>query len=156
MLFKLSLFLHVLAAILWIGGMLFLTLIIAPFLKSLNDRKQQSFLYQMVGTRYRFWGWISIVILLITGPLNLYLMGISPLAIFNPTFHGTDYGFALMMKLGFVFIIVVSSILHDFWLGPKARNSPEYTKVARIFGRSNLVIALLIVIFAVFLRTGGM
>ena len=143
------------AAILWIGGMLFLSLIIAPFLKSLNDRKQQTILYQAVGTRYRFWGWIAIVILLVTGPLNLYLMGISPLIIFNTTFHGTDYGFALMMKLGFVFIIVVSSLLHDFWLGPKARYSPKYTKIARIAGRSNLIIALLIVIFAIFIRTGG-
>lgn len=155
MLLKLSLFLHVMAAILWIGGMLFITLVIAPFLRSLNDRKQQSMLYQAIGTRYRFWGWVAIVILLITGPINLYLMGISPLLIFNPTFHGTDYGFALMMKLGFVFIIVASSLLHDFWIGPKARQSPKYSKIAKIAGRSNLIIAILIVIFAVFIRTGG-
>lgn len=155
MLLKISLFLHVMAAMLWIGGMLFLTLIIAPFLKTLNDQKQKTFLYQAIGTRYRFWGWIAIVTLLITGPLNLYLMGISPLVIFNPTFRGTDYGFALMMKLGFVFIIVVSSLLHDFWIGPKARHSPKYSKVAKIAGRSNLIIAILIVIFAIFIRTGG-
>ncbi len=155
MLLKISLFFHVMAAILWIGGMLFLTLVIAPFLRSLNDRKQQSILYQAVGTRYRFWGWVAIVTLLITGPVNLYLMGISPLLIFNPTFHGTDYGFALMMKLAFVFIIVASSLLHDFWIGPKARQSPKYSKIAKIAGRSNLIIAILIVIFAVFIRTGG-
>ncbi|MEE8423283.1 MAG: DUF4149 domain-containing protein [Thermodesulfobacteriota bacterium] len=155
MLLKLSLFLHVMAAILWIGGMLFITLVLAPFLRSLNDRKQQSMLYQAVGTRYRFWGWVAIVTLLITGPINLYLMGISPLLIFNPAFHGTDYGFALMMKLGFVFIIVASSLLHDFWIGPKARQSPKYSKIAKIAGRSNLIIAILIVIFAVFIRTGG-
>ena len=155
MLLKISLFFHVIAAILWIGGMLFLTLVIAPFLRSLNDRKQQSMLYQAVGTRYRFWGWVAIVTLLITGPVNLYLMGISPLLIFNPTFHGTDYGFALMMKLAFVFIIVASSLLHDFWIGPKARQSPKYSKIAKIAGRSNLIIAILIVIFAVFIRTGG-
>ncbi len=155
MLLKISLFFHVMAAILWIGGMLFLTLVIAPFLRSLNDRKQQSMLYQAVGTRYRFWGWVAIVTLLITGPVNLYMMGISPLLIFNPTFHGTDYGFALMMKLAFVFIIVASSLLHDFWIGPKARQSPKYSKIAKIAGRSNLIIAILIVIFAVFIRTGG-
>lgn len=155
MLLKISLFFHIMAAILWIGGMLFLSLVIAPFLRSLNDRKQQSMLYQAVGTRYRFWGWIAIVTLLITGPVNLYLMGISPLLIFNPTFHGTDYGFALMMKLAFVFIIVASSLLHDFWIGPKSRQSPKYSKIAKIAGRSNLIIAIIIVIFAVFIRTGG-
>ncbi len=32
---------------------------------------------------------------------------------------------------------------------------PKYSKIAKIAGRSNLIIAILIVIFAVFIRTGG-
>ena len=155
MLFKLSLFLHVLAAIFWVGGMLFLTIVIAPFLKTVKDQKGFSLIYQELGTRYRFWGWIAIVTLLITGPLNLYVMGVSPLIIFDPSFHGTSYGRTLITKLSLVFIIVVASLLHDFWLGPKARYSPRYSMIARALGRSNLVIALLIVVFAIFLRAGG-
>jgi putative copper export protein len=153
--FKLSLFVHILAAIFWVGGMLFLTLVVAPFLKTIEDEEKRSQIYQVVGTRFRFWGWIAIAVLLITGPLNLYLMGIPPALIFDPKFHSTDYGWTLMTKLGFVFIIVISSLLHDFWFGPKARHSAGYAKLAMYMGRSNLIIALIIVVLAVFLRTGG-
>jgi len=61
----------------------------------------------------------------------------------------------LAIKLALVFIIVVSSFTHDFFFGPKARNSPRYTLIAKVFGRGNLIVALFIVIFAVILRAGG-
>ncbi|MFZ3071642.1 MAG: DUF4149 domain-containing protein, partial [Thermodesulfobacteriota bacterium] len=77
MIFKVSLFLHVLAAIFWIGGMLFLSLVVAPFLKSLNDPVKKSEIYQFVGKRYRFFGWVAIVILLVTGPVNFYYIGVT-------------------------------------------------------------------------------
>jgi putative copper export protein len=152
-LLEVSLLLHVVAAIFWVGGMLFLTLVVAPFLKTIEDEDKRSEIYQVVGTRFRFWGWIAIAILLATGPLNLYLMGIPPTLIFDTSFHASDYGWKLMMKVGLVFIIVVSSLVHDFWLGPKARHSARYTKPAMYAGRSNLVIALIIIVLAVLLRT---
>ncbi len=152
---KVSLFLHIVAAIFWIGGMLFLTLVVAPFLSTIEDSAQRSSIYQVVGTRYRFWGWVAIVILLITGPLNLYLMGMPPHRVMDPSFLATNYGKTLLAKVGLVVVIVLTSILHDFWLGPRARESRTYTFYARLIGRSNLVLALFIVILAVFLRTGG-
>ena len=60
-----------------------------------------------------------------------------------------------MIKLGLVALIVISSLLHDFWVGPKARTSPKFSFYAKVFGRGNLIVALLIVIFAVIIRTGG-
>jgi len=150
MLLELALFLHILAAILWIGGMLFLTLVIAPFLQSMPDPTERSKIYQVVGKKYRTWGWAAIITLLVTGPVILYtLYGISPGEIFSSKLHSTGFGKALAGKLLLVFIIVVSSFTHDFWLGPKARVSPNYSTIARIFGRSNLLVALFIVIFAV-------
>ena len=153
---KLALFFHVLAAILWIGGMLFITLVIAPFLQSMPDPAERSRIYQVVGKKYRLWGWVAIVTLLVTGPVILYtLYGIPPRDIISARLHSTGFGKALSVKLALVFMIVVSSFIHDFWLGPKARSSPNYTTIARVFGRSNLIVALLIVIFAVVLRAGG-
>ncbi len=153
--FKVALFLHIVAAIFWIGGMLFLTLVIAPFLKSLNDPKAKSEIYQVVGKKFRFWGWVAIIILLVTGPINLYYLGVGLSTITDPAFHSTPYGKVLMTKIALVVLIVASSLLHDFYLGPKARTSPRFSKFAVIFGRSNLIIALFIVIFAVLLRAGG-
>ncbi len=149
-----SIALHIIAAMFWVGGMLFLTLVVAPFLKTIEDETRRSEIYQVVGTKFRFFGWMAILILLVTGPLNLYYMGIPLTAIFDASFRGSDYGWTLTAKLVFVFIIVVTSLAHDFWLGPKARGSAGYSRLAMYLGRSNLIVALIIVVFAVLLRTG--
>jgi putative copper export protein len=152
---KLSLFLHVISAIFWIGGMLFLSLIIVPFLLALKTPQERSAVYRKIGPKYRTLAWIAIIILLITGPLNLYLLGTNPMQIFDPAFLATDYGKALLIKIILVVVLVVSSLLHDFWVGPKARTSDKFRTYAKIFGRTNLILAILIVLFAVFVRTGG-
>ncbi len=126
-----------------------------PFLLALKDPKDRSAVYRQIGPKYRTLAWIAIIILLITGPVNLYLLGINPAVIFTPDFLATGYGKALLIKLIIVFILVVSSLLHDFWVGPKARTSKKFSSYARIFGRTNLILAILIVLFAVFIRTAG-
>ncbi len=152
---KLSIWIHVVAAMFWIGGMLFLTLVIAPFLRGIEDQKERSRIYQMVGRRFRFWGWIAIAILLISGPLNLYLMGLPLGNLLEADLYRGPYGRALLTKLIFVTIIVITSFLHDFVFGPKARNSPRYSNISRWIGRGNLLIALVIAFLAVVLRLGG-
>src|SRR3989304_3653149 len=109
MILKIALLLHIISAIFWVGGMLFLVLVIAPFLKTIPDPKAKSQIFQVVGKQYRFWGWVA--------------------------------------KITLVTIIVISALVHDFWIGPKARNSAKHARLARIFGRTNLIIALLIVLF---------
>ncbi len=157
MLIKVALFLHVISAIFWVGGMLFITLVVAPFLKTMPDPADRSKVYQFVGKKYRKLGWIAIIILLVTGPILLYsFYGLSVPGVFMAPVHTTAVGMTVSIKLGLVFLLVLSSLIHDFWLGPKARNSPKFSLIAKIFGRSNLVVALLIVIFAVILRAGGL
>lgn len=156
MLLKVALFLHIVAALFWVGGMLFLTLIIVPFLNALKDPREKSRIYQIVGKRYRSLGWVAIITLLATGPVVLYtLYGILPQGVLDPAFHSTHFGRTIAVKLTLVAIIVISSLVHDFFLGPMARNSPRFSFYAKVFGRSNLVIALLIVLFAVLIRAGG-
>ena len=154
---KVALFLHVISAIFWVGGMLFITLVVAPFLKTMPNPADRSKVYQFVGRKYRLLGWIAIIILLVTGPVLLYtIYGISMPDIFLTSLHSTPIGKTLSIKLTLVVVIVLSSLIHDFWLGPKARNSPKFSLIAKIFGRGNLFVALLIVIFAVILRVGGL
>jgi len=156
MLLKFALFLHITSAIFWVGGMLFISLVLAPFLMSLPTPAERSKVYQVVGKKYRRYGWTAIIILLITCPIVFHgLHGLWPHAIFTSALHGTPLGRALSIKLTFVAILVISSLVHDFWLGPKARGSKSFTTIAKVFGRSNLIIAIIIVIFAVFLRLGG-
>src|SRR3990170_6484320 len=107
---KLSLFLHILAAIFWIGGMLFLTIVVVPFLKTIKDVQERSRIYQVVGKSFRFWGWIAIIILVVTGPLNLYLMGIPLSILLDPSIHSTPYGKVLSIKISFVILIILTSL----------------------------------------------
>lgn len=151
MLLKLALFLHIISAIFWIGGMLFLVLVIAPFLKTLADPKEKSRIYQIVGKQYRFWGWAAIITLLVTGPFMLLTL-YPDHSMYAPN---NDFGMAVTGKILLVTIIVLSSFFHDFLIGPRARSSPKYSTIARVFGRANLLIALLIALFAVFIRAGG-
>jgi uncharacterized membrane protein len=154
---KLALFLHILSAIFWIGGMLFITLVVAPFLKTMPDPKDRSKVYQFVGKRYRRFGWVAIITLLVTGPVLLHLIyGITPGDYFSSETLSTGFGHALVIKLVLVALIVFSSFTHDFFFGPRARNSPWYSLIAKVFGRGNLIVALFIVLFAVILRAGGL
>jgi putative copper export protein len=153
---KISLFLHVMSAIFWVGGMLFLTLVIVPFLNVLKDPAEKGMVYRAIGPRYRTYAWVAIALLCVTGPLNLHLLGVPLSSLFDPAFHATAYGRALLIKLFLVFLIIISSLLHDFWVGPKARVSPKFSFYARVFGRSNLFIAILIIICAIIIRAGGL
>lgn len=135
--------------------MLFLVLVVAPFLMTLEDTKERARIYQVVGKTFRFWGWVAIILLLFTGFFNLYFMGFSR-DLLHPSFYTQPFGRALGIKLSLIIIIVISSILHDFTFGPGARENPYYSQVARWLGRFNLLIALAIVFLAVSLRLGGM
>jgi len=154
--FKLSLYLHIVSAMFWIGGMLFITLIIAPFLATIEDRRQRSAIYQVVGKKFRFIAWIAIIIMLVTGPVNLYYIGVTPGMLFDGDFARSSFGMAIWLKIFVIILLLISSIAHDFWLGPKARNSPNFSKIAKIMGRSNLLLALIIALLAVFIRAGGL
>ena len=149
-----TLFLHLLAALFWVGGMLFLVLIIGPFLMTL-DPKDRSRVYQFVGQKYRKFGWIAILILLITGPMNLYFLGIPFSSLTDTTFLASSYGRTLLVKVLLIATLVISSLVHDFYIGPKARSNRRFSTLARTLGRMNLLLALFIALFAVFLRVGG-
>lgn len=152
---QLFLFIHILCAILWIGAMMFFTFVMVPFIRSEGDKPEHRLVMLALARRTRPLGWGAVVLLLITGPLVLNGMGVSPMNIFDPSFHTTEYGKTLMMKLTFIFLIVASSLTHDFWFGPRAREDENMRKYAKFWGRSNFIMALVIVFFAVSLRLGS-
>ncbi|MFN3263321.1 MAG: hypothetical protein ACK42C_00285, partial [Aquificaceae bacterium] len=100
---ELVLFLHIVLASLWVGGMLFLVLVLAPFVRKLPIRDQA---FQEVGRRFSLYGTLgSLSLLFLTGLLNIhYILGFSGLLdLSNP------YTRTLMHKLiVFFFIVVVS------------------------------------------------
>lgn len=154
-LYFISVFLHVIFAAFWIGGMLFLPLILLPSIKNNPERIHLLF---HTGIKFRFYGWIALIGLIITGITNMFLKGIP----FNLEFLiKNQYGKLLGLKLLFFFTMLLVSGLHDFYVGTKTieqiqqNKSENINQLARWTGRINLLLALSIAFLGVALSRGG-
>lgn len=153
MLLQVALFLHILAAAFWIGGMLFLVLVLVPFLRTIPDPAKKLEIYDIVGRKFSMWGWVALGILVITGPMVLYyLHGIAPSDLLKPATYSGVFGMILGFKLMFVIIAIIISAVHDFYIGPAAVERVSWAGAARIIGRMNFFIAIIIIVLAVILR----
>ncbi len=135
---------HVIAAMLWVGGMLFFSLVLVPCLRPGLSETLRADLMSRAGLRFRVVGWISIVVLLTTGVLRQDGQALSA------------YGTAFHVKLFLVFVMVSLTLVHDLVLGPKSialsrsmGRSGSFQKKVRLVARFNLLIGLLIVFAAV-------
>jgi copper resistance protein D len=155
--------LHVLAALLWLGGMFFFALVGAPVLRQVDSPVLRAQLYRALGSRFRTVGWAAIAVLVVTGLLNLQLRGLLTWDVLgSAAFWGTQYGHSLAWKLGAVTAMIGISAFHDFASGPAAaRLDPGSASGARArrsaawLGRLNAAIGIIVVIAAVRLARGG-
>lgn len=162
-LYYINVTIHVLAAILWLGGMFFLAAVGAPVLREVQPPSLRVQLFQALGTRFRRVGWVAIVILLVTGVLNLQLRGLLRAEyLLDAAFWSTAYGNALVWKLTAVTVMLTISALHDYVFGPAAarmeRGSPEAAHARRNaswMARINAIVGIVLVIAAVRLARGG-
>ncbi|MBI2357648.1 MAG: DUF4149 domain-containing protein [Deltaproteobacteria bacterium] len=162
--YLLSVWLHIIAAAVWIGGMVFLALVLIPIIRRPEFRGQASSLVHFTGIRFRWIGWASIFLLLLTGATNLVFRGISVAVLSSGDFWRSPFGWTLGSKLIVVAVVLALSIVHDFFIGPKASAagranpaSPEAMRLRRQaswFGRVNLVLALIIALFGIMLVRG--
>ena len=143
------LFIHIVLASLWVGGMLFLVLVLAPYIRKLPLRDEA---FQEVGRRFSLYGTLgALSLLFITGMLNFHnIVGISNLFEFQNTYVRTFWH-----KLAFFIVVGAVSIVHDLYFGKKSAGSEFHRFMARLLGFLNLFLSLLIVYFAVKLRFGG-
>ena len=98
--------LHVLATLVWLGGMLFFALI-APILRDIEDDALRASLFGSLGRRLRTVGWVCIAVLLATGVGQLHLRGWWGGAVWGtPGFWGSALGSALACKFGLVALVL--------------------------------------------------
>jgi len=153
--YLISVFIHVICATIWIGGMLFLPLVLLPSIKNHPDR---ILLLQKTGIKFRFIGWICLTILFITGLLNIYLRGL-------PLTWGylseSSYGQLLGLKLLLFIVMLIIGVIHDFYIGHKSidemknTSNGNFRKLAQWSGRLNLLLALAIAFIGIVLSRGG-
>lgn len=163
--YQLSVLVHVVSAMVWVGGMLFLALVAAPATRHLPPAERGA-LFSVLGRRFRVVGWTSIAILVATGLLNVRFRGIGWEAVVSGRLFGSEFGRVLAAKLGLVAAMLVVAAVHDVVLGPASVRASAGTgpvafgqaatlrRRASLLARLNAVLALLVVALAVALVRG--
>jgi copper resistance protein D len=154
---------HVLAALLWLGGMFFLAAVGAPVLRKVEPAALRAQLFNQLGRQFRTVGWIAIAVLIATGLVNLQIIGLLRWErLSDPALWASPYGTALAWKLAAVTVMVSASAFHDFVHGPAAARlvpgSPAAVKArsrAAWMARVNALVGIVLVIAAVRLSRGG-
>ena len=148
--------LHMLAAVSWIGGMIFLSLVLAPLVRSRKAAPEFMALFRSAARRFRFVVWGAIAVLLLTGPPLLHQRGI-------PITNPSGWPMILSVKLGLVAILLFVTITHDLIIGPRVgrilqlpterRTSSDHAMVAWSpwIARCSLLLTLAVLLAAVML-----
>jgi putative copper export protein len=152
--YYISVWLHIIGATFWIGGMLFLPLVLLPGIKDHPDRKK---LLLATGLKFRYFGYIALALMLVTGLLNIYYRGLS----FSWTFFfESKYGSLVSLKILLFITMIILSIFHDLIFGRKAieeqlMDDPALKLITRWTGRLLLLISIVMAYIGVVLSRGG-
>lgn len=171
---QIVLFIHIAAAMFWIGEMLLLALVVGPYSRGLGP-EERSRLFAGIGRRSLPFAWGAIIVLVITGLLNLAYLHISLRELIQPAFYRTPFGTDLDLKLIAVIAMIAVSAIHDFVVARRngelrrrlaeAKGIPpadlvalqaKMRTLASRLGQLNLVLALAVLFLAAGLVTGGL
>jgi uncharacterized membrane protein len=159
-----ALLLHILAAVVWIGGAIFLAAVLIPVMRDPALRPHAVGMIRRVGVRFRNIGWACFLILIVTGAVNLGRFGVGWERFTSAALWGSTWGMILGAKLILVTLVLVMSGVHDFFVGPRARamlrDAPSSAKAMRLrrlagwMGRLNVLFGVVIVALAIMLMRG--
>jgi copper resistance protein D len=159
-----SVYIHILMAMFWIGGMIFTAAVLVPASRHKMFENKRGELFKVIGTGFSRISWVIFLLMIISGITALLGMGYSMSDLATSHFWGSGYGNTLLGKLHLFSLVLILSGIHDFWLGPKAARlmdeDPEnkmtrrFRKMSSWAGRLNLILGLIIVYYAVSLVRG--
>ena len=158
--YQILVLIHLISAITWLGGMLFLVMVMVPLAR--RDPSVGFGTLRKAAEKFVWIAWGAKVVLAGSGAyLAWEYWNIRPETFFTGSTHFVDY---LQRKTGIFVIVVILSLVHDFWLGPRMMDRLELARatgaelprgLGRLFvqwaARINLVLVIWIVAFAVWM-----
>lgn len=114
---------HLLAAMAWIGGMLFILLVLLPIMRGALPPNERIVLFARVAERYGVLSWVSLSILVVTGFLNAEHRGVLWSHLLD-----SPYGRTLALKLLLVGIVIVITFVHAFYYGRRITRLAEQAR----------------------------
>ncbi len=155
--------LHLVAASIWVGGSIFIGVILSPMLKMIARTAEERLVILMkIGRRFNCIAIPSFGVLVLTGIYN------SKAFLFEPTtLYQTNYGVILLIKIVLVIATLIAYILHIRITNSETETrivtghaSATYTQSIRskviILGRAIVILSVLILLLAAFLDVGGL
>jgi uncharacterized membrane protein len=141
---------HLLAAISWIGGMMFLSLVLAPLFRRAGLSGERLLLFRDIARRYRVLVWAAMALLIGSGMILLDQRGVQ---FTKPQ----SWPGPFQVKLALVAVLMGLTLSHDLFLGPRqAKEAPGTEAVTsvtlslvRFIPRLALLLALGVVFAAV-------
>jgi uncharacterized membrane protein len=163
-LYLLSIWLHIIAASIWIGGTIFLAAVLVPMIRRPEYRAFAPAMLQSAGERFRKIGWASLLVLMATGVTNLAFRRFAWTDVATPQGWNSRFGQTLAEKLLVVATIMVLSLAHDLWVGrrataawlanPSSEETRRLRRQASWIGRINLLLSLIAAALGVMLVRG--
>jgi copper resistance protein D len=152
---------HLVAASIWVGGSIFLGVILSPMLKTITRTVEERIVILIkVGRRFNYIALPSLVVLVVTGIYNSRPFISDPDALYQ-----TNYGIILMVKIVAVVATFIAYLLHIRIMNTETEKniiagnaSTTYVDTIRskiiFLGRVIVVLSILILLLAAFLDVG--
>ena len=140
-----TVWLHIVAAMAWIGGMVLFVTVVMPRVRRLDDPVRLPFLRGVIG-RFRRAMWIAFGVLGLTGALNVWLRGVDLSDVMSAEWRAGAFGHLVIAKLVLFLAAAGVVVLHER-IGGSGRT--------RWLGRVTLVIGLIMVAIGVVLVRGA-
>ena len=159
---SLIIWLHLTCASIWVGGSIFLGIVLSPMLKEITKTVEERVALMInIGRRFNKIAVPSFVILIITGIYN------SRSFFGNPSsFLGTEYGMILLIKIILVVATLLTYAIHVRILNTKTERKLAVGNVSIVYiqairskiislGRITVILSVLILFLASLLHIGG-
>jgi uncharacterized membrane protein len=155
-LYKVAVAIHVLSAIIWIGGVLFMGMVAVPAARRLEPRLRRAVTTRL-GFAFRPVGWVCLTLLVVTGTYMAASWGATWQNVFDLSFFQAQHTRLLGYKLLAVIVMLGVSFVHDWYIGPRSAEAKDgsdeaerYRKIAGWLGRITGILVIVIAVLAVF------
>lgn len=129
--------LHLIAAAVWIGSQIFIAVVAIPAVRSLPDPQTRLTVLRVLTRRFGYVGWVALAVLGATGLHRLS----RALPDFGLLLEG-GYGGALLTKLVLGVAILLLTAVHTLVLGPRLLAAMEAGAPTRPLARASLVVSM--------------
>jgi putative copper export protein len=152
---------HLIAASIWVGGSIFIGIVLAPLLKTISDSIEGRLSIMIrVGRKFNKIGVPSLIVLIVTGIYNSTGFIVNPSMILS-----SSYGVVLLIKIILVILLIITFAVHVRLIRTEVERKIESKQLSGEFlqklrskiimlGRLTVILSLAILLMAALLHSG--